>query len=168
MAEAFAFTADEERLLACLLDVIIPPSSEPCLSGAGTLGLTPRIARIVEETPMVRPVIEYGLGALADLAKKRQPSGFAALSDQEMKDVWEEFAATDQFFQPAFLFLVYSSYYQDARVVEALGLEARPPHPKGYLMEADDPSLLDPVRERAKMYREPEPAQEARYSGKVK
>jgi len=98
--------------------------------------------------------VEYGLSALAELARKRHPSGFAALSRQETAEVWEELAATDQFFLPAFLFLVYSSYYQDARVVEALGLEARPPHPKGYPMDADDLTLLDPVRRRAKMYRE--------------
>jgi hypothetical protein len=155
MADPFAFSAAEECLLARLLDEIIPPSSERRLPGAGALGLTPRIARTVEQTPMLRPVMEYGLAALADLARKRHPSGFAALSQQETKEIWEEFAATDQFFQPAFLFLVYSSYYQDARVVEALGLEARPPHPKGYPMEADDLTLLDPVRRRAKMYREP-------------
>jgi hypothetical protein len=155
MADAFAFSDDEERLLARLLDEIIPPCSERRLPGAGALGLTTRIARTVEQTPMLRPVMEYGLGALADLARKRHPSGFAALSGQETREVWEEFVATDQFFQPAFMFLVDSSYYQDARVVEALGLEARPPHPKGYTMEPDDSTLLDPVRRRAKMYREP-------------
>ena len=54
--------------------------------------------------------------------------------------------ATDQFFLPAFLFLVYSTYYQHPRVVEALGLEARAPHPKGHVVEETDWTLLDPVR----------------------
>ena len=153
MADAFAFSAEQEELLARLLDEIIPPSEERGLPGAGALGLTPRMARTVEQNPMLRPVLDYGLGTLADLATKRDPAGFAALSREETKAVWEEFAATDQFFQPAFLFLVYSSYYEHPRVVEALGLEARPPHPKGYTMEPDDPTLLDPVRRRAKMYR---------------
>jgi hypothetical protein len=49
---------------------------------------------------------------------------------------------------------VYSGYYQHPRVVEALGLEARAPHPKGFSMEPDDWTILDPVRARGKMYRE--------------
>jgi hypothetical protein len=155
MADAFTFSADEERLLAQLLDVIIPPSTDRRLPGAGALGLTGRMARVVAETPMLRPVVEYGLSSLAELARKRDPAGIPALAPEDTRAIWEEFASTDQFFQPAFLFLVYSTYYQDPRVVTALGLEARPPHPKGYTMEADDPTLLDPVRRRPKMYREP-------------
>jgi hypothetical protein len=48
----------------------------------------------------------------------------------------------------------YAGYYQHPRVMSALGLAPRPPHPLGYEMGADDLSLLDPVRRRAKMYRE--------------
>ena len=40
-----------------------------------------------------------------------------------------------------------------ARVVAALGLEPRPPHPKGYEMGTDDLTLLDPVRRRGPRYR---------------
>jgi hypothetical protein len=155
MADTFTFSSEEERLLVQLLDEIIPPRGDGRVPGAGALGLTGKIARAVETTPMLRPVMEYGLSSLAELARKRNPDGVTALSQQDTKAIWEEFAATDQFFQPAFLFLVYSTYYQEPRVVEALGLEARAPHPKGYSMEADDLSLLDPVRRRPKMYREP-------------
>ena len=146
--DAYRFSADEQHMLMHLLDVIIPPNGDRELPGAGALGLTNSIARTVQQTPMVRPVVEYGLSTLAELARKRKPAGFAGLSAQEAKEVWEEFAATDQFFLPAFLFLVYSSYYQHPRVVEALGLEARAPHPKGHTMEESDWTLLDPVRER--------------------
>ena len=55
---------------------------------------------------------------------------------------------------PAFLFVAYSGYYTDVRVVEALGFEARPPHPQGYEMGPDDLSLLEAVRRRGKLYRE--------------
>jgi hypothetical protein len=48
----------------------------------------------------------------------------------------------------------FVGYYQTPRVVEALGLEARPPHPQGYAMEPNDLSLLDPVRRRPRLYRE--------------
>jgi hypothetical protein len=94
---------------------------------------------------MLQPVVEYGLSALADLVKKR--------TDADLGAALREFAETDQFFVPAFLFLVYSTYYQHPRVLGALGLEARPPHPKGYPMEPTDLTILDPVRRRAGMFR---------------
>ena len=53
------------------------------------------------------------------------------------------------------LFQTYAGYYQNPAVLEALGLEGRPPHPKGYEIGPDDPQLLDPVRARAPFYREP-------------
>ena len=147
------FSADEERMLAALLDAVIPESRDGRLPAAGTLDLTGHIARSVERTPMLRPVIAYGLSTLADLARKRNPEGWAALSKDERTAVLAEFTAADHFFLPAFLFLAYSGYYTDRRVVEGLGLEARPPHPRGYELEAGDLSLLDPVRRRGKMYR---------------
>jgi len=100
-------------------------------------------------------VLDYGLSTLADLARKRKPDGWAALTPAERTAVFEEFTAADQFFLPAFLFLVYSGYYTDPRVVEMLGFEARPPHPQGYEMKPDDlESLLAPVRRRGRMYRD--------------
>jgi hypothetical protein len=147
------FSPEEERLLADLLDEIVPPSGDGRLPGAGALGVTAHIARTVQQTPMLRPVVEYGLSALAELAGKRGAASFAALSRRERRELFEEFAATDQFFLPAFLFLTYSGYYQDARVVAALGLEPRAPHPEGHAMEEDDLTLLDPVRRRGRMYR---------------
>ncbi len=151
--DVFAFTAEEERMLTSVLDEVIPASDDRRLPGAGELGLTAHIARTVQQTPMLRPVLEYGLTALTELARKRDPGGFPALSRPERKAVLEEFTATDQFFLPAFLFLVYSGYYQDPGVVRTLGLEPRAPHPKGHAMEENDLTLLDPVRQRAKMYR---------------
>jgi hypothetical protein len=141
----FAFSADEARLLVGLLDAVVPASADGRLPGAGQLDLVEHIARTVRETPMLRPVVEYGMSALGELAAKR--------ADDDLRAVLEEFAAGDQFFMPAFLFLVYSTYYQNPRVLAALGLEARPPHPKGHEMEPIDLTLLDPVRRRGGMFR---------------
>jgi len=145
----------DHQLLETLLDVVIPPSADGRLPGAGTLGLSDTIARTVRQMPMLRPVLDYGFGALAELAMRRNAGGWGALTPAERAEVFAEFTATDQFFLPAFLFLLYSGYYQHPRVVEALGLEARAPHPKGFAMEADDWTVLEPVRTRGKTYRDP-------------
>jgi gluconate 2-dehydrogenase subunit 3-like protein len=148
------FSPAHARMLDTLLDVIIPPSGDGRLPGAGALGLAAHVMRAAQQTPMVGPVVEYGLSALADLAAARHADGWTALSMEERASVLREFTATDHFFLPAFLFLVYSGYYQHPRVVEALGLESRPPHPEGYEMEAGDFSLLDAVRRRGPLQRD--------------
>jgi hypothetical protein len=48
---------------------------------------------------------------------------------------------------------VLQCYYRDDRVLRSLGLELRPPFPKGYELEAGDWSLLDPVKARPSVLR---------------
>jgi len=50
--------------------------------------------------------------------------------------------------------IIVQCYYRDDRVMQSLGLEARPPFPKGFEVEQGDWSLLDPVRARPRLYRE--------------
>jgi hypothetical protein len=49
--------------------------------------------------------------------------------------------------------VILQCYYRDDRVVRSLGLEPRPPYPKGHELEEGDWSLLDPVRARPPMWR---------------
>jgi Gluconate 2-dehydrogenase subunit 3 len=152
--EAQGFTAEQEDMLHALLDEVIPPSADGRLPGAGGLDLIGHVVRTVRQMPMLAPVVQYGLSAIAELAGTRSADGWAGLSRAERSALLAEFAAGDQLFMPALLFLAYSGYYQHPRVVEALGLEARPPHPQGYAMEPFDTTLLDAVRRRGKIYRD--------------
>jgi hypothetical protein len=49
---------------------------------------------------------------------------------------------------------IVTCYYQQDRVLEGLGMEARPPFPTGYQVEQGDLSLLKPVIARGKIYRD--------------
>jgi hypothetical protein len=49
--------------------------------------------------------------------------------------------------------VIVQCYYRDVRVMLSLGMEARPPFPKGFEVEQGDWSLLDPVRARPAFYR---------------
>jgi hypothetical protein len=146
--DAPGFSAEQEQVIAALIDAVVPPSADGRLPGAGELDLVPHVERSVRQNPMLRPVLDYGLSAIAELAAKRSPAGLRALSRADWAAVFGEFTAGDEFFTPAFMFLVYGGYYQHPRVVTVLGLEPRAPHPKGYEMGPDDWSLLDPVRRR--------------------
>ncbi len=148
------FSDHEERALATVLDQIIPPRSDGRLPGAGELGLVRHIEQVLEKAPQFEPMIRQGLSAIDELACVRNAEGFAALSDPDKLELLQELTSTEPGFLPSLIFHTYIGYDQNARVVEALGLEARPPFPKGHEMEPNDLTLLDPVRQRPKLYRE--------------
>ena len=144
------FSAEHEQVMAALIDAVLPASDDGRMPGGAALDLVSHVERSVRQNPIMRPVIEYGLTTVAEIVAKRNPAGIRGLPTTEWADALREFAATDQFFLPAFLFLVYGGYYQHPRVVTALGMEPRAPHPQGYEMGADEWSLLEPVRRRAR------------------
>ncbi len=148
------FSDHEQRALSAVLDEIIPPSGDGRLPGAGELGLVRHIEQVLQQAPQVGPAITQGLSALDELARSRNAPEFAALSHQDKQEVLKQLVPTQPGFLPSLIFHTYVGYYQNGRVVEALGLEARPPFPKGHEMEPNDLTLLDPVRQRPKLYRE--------------
>lgn len=143
------FTADEQRTLASVLDELIPPSDDGRFPGAGELGLAGYVEEVLRTTTNLRSMITQGLSDLDNLARTRNAPGFAALAHEDKVQLLNE-----QAFVLPLTFHAYAGYYQNARVLEALGLEARPPHPKGYEMEPNDLTLLDAVRRRSKRYRQ--------------
>lgn len=143
------FSEGQKRVLASVLDEIIPPSSDGKLPGAGELGIASHIEEALRNTPDLRSMIAQGLSDLDEQARSRNEQGFAGLSQEDKVQL-----LNDQAFVLPLTFHTYIGYYQNARIVEALGLEARPPHPEGYPVEPNDLTLLEGVRRRSKLYRE--------------
>ena len=81
-------------------------------------------------------------------------STFAALSPAARTVALRDLEQAEPMFVPTLLTLACVGYYSAEPVVAALKGSARPPHPLGYELEPDDPSLLDPVRARGRLYRE--------------
>ena len=150
----FRFGDEEARALACVLDEIIPASDDGRLRGAGELGLVGYLETALAHMPEVREMIVHGVRTLDALAVERTSLHFPDLGRDDRVRVMNEHAASEHSFPPTLLILTYGGYYHDDHVLEALGMEPRPPHPKGYEMAPDDLSLLDPVRRRPKLYRD--------------
>lgn len=146
-----SLTDEDRSALAEVLDQLIPPSPDGRFPGAGEVGLVDVLEDFLGEQ---KPMIEAGLAALRELAAARDGVGFAQLSPEARQDVLNELGASQPAFVPGLLFHTYVHYYQQDRVLEALGMDARPPYPKGYELEAGDLSALEAVRQRGKLYRD--------------
>jgi hypothetical protein len=142
-------TLAQDETLVAVLDEIIPPSDDGRFPGAGQIGLAGYLDEVLRNMPELRSMMVQGLSDLDDQARRRTATGFAALSRQDKLELLNQ-----QGFMLPLTLHVYMGYYQHPRVVEALGLEARAPHPHGYQVEPNDLSLLDGVRRRPKLYRE--------------
>jgi len=142
------FSDTEIAMLASVLDEIIPPSADGRLPGAGEAGVAAHVDRALAALPDLRTMVREGLAELEQAAETRHGRRFTALSRAERAAL-----VSEQSFTFPLTLHTYVGYYQAPRVVAALGMEPRPPHPQGYAMEPSDLSLLDPVRKRAPFYR---------------
>ncbi len=143
------FSLDERRTLTSVLDEIIPCSSDGTLPGAGALGVATYIDHALQKAPELRPMLTEGLAELEATARQRYGRSFPDLAKPEKVALLNE-----QTFMLLLTLHTYAGYYQQPQVVEALGLEARAPHPKGYEMAANDLTLLEHVRRRPRRYRQ--------------
>ncbi|NKB58200.1 MAG: hypothetical protein GKS00_17890 [Alphaproteobacteria bacterium] len=147
------FTETEARALTILADMIVPASDEYGVPGAGDPAI---MDNILADAERHRARIIAALSALDDIARKEHGAVFTDLDPAQRDSVAETFRAAHAAGADLIANLTVQGYYRDDRVMTSLGMEPRPPHPKGYEVEQGDWSLLDPVRQREAFYRETE------------
>jgi hypothetical protein len=132
--------------LRCLAGMIIPASAKYGVPGAD------------DDTILADTVASIGRDAHhvhAALATLRGLAGgpFAALDAARRTEVAASLREDGGAAVRTLTRIVLLCYYRDDRVMESLGLELRPPFPKGHVIEQGDWSLLDPVRARKPFWR---------------
>ena len=136
---------DDLRTIAAM---IVPASDEYKVPGADDPAIqADMLATLGRDTALVRQALDH----LARLAGRP----LAQLDAVKRDAVATEFRATGGAAAATLVRVVLQCYYRDDRVVRSLGLEPRPPHPKGHVLEDGDWSLLDPVRARPPFWRHP-------------
>lgn len=90
--------------------------------------------------------------ALAELAALSD-GVFADLEPADAEAVAASFQASGSATIAKLERVILQCYYRDDRVLQSLGMEPRPPFPKGYVVEQGDWSLLDAVRHRPALWR---------------
>jgi hypothetical protein len=144
---ATGLSPSESRDLRCIAGMMIPASEEIGVPGADDAIIFADIVKSLgRDLDEVRDALAR-LSALAD-------GGFADLDDTRRETVAETFLASGSPTVRTLGRVILQCYYRDDRVMISLGLEARPPFPKGHPLEPGDWSLLDPVRARPKMWRD--------------
>jgi hypothetical protein len=132
--------------LRCLAGVIIPASTKYGVPGADDDTI---LADIVNSIGRDRNEVRAALAKLRTLAG----GAFAALDAAHRSEVAVKLRADGGSPLGVLTRLVLLCYYRDDRVMVSLGLETRPPFPKGHVLEQGDWSLLDPVRVRKPFWR---------------
>jgi hypothetical protein len=146
MAPDTPLTPAQRDDLCAIAGVMIPVSAEFDVPGADDPAIQADIvATLGRDTGAVREALDE----LARLAE--QP--LASLDPARREAVAAELRAKDGAALATLARVVLQCYYRDDRVVRSLGLEPRPPYPKGHELEQGDWSLLDPVRARPPMWR---------------
>jgi hypothetical protein len=129
---------DDLRVLAALM---IPASAEFNVPGADDATIQADILMTLGRD--AGPVRE----ALDKLANSAGTS-LSALHPERCKAIAIALRESGDVAVATLIRVILQCYYRDDRVVRSLGLDPRPPFPKGHELEQGDWSLLDPVRAR--------------------
>jgi len=137
----------QSACLRLLAGMMIPASADYGVPGADDAVIFADMATTIGRdrealSRTLDSVEEAAGGRLADLERTDR----AALVDRLRARDPGAFAVVEA--------VVSRAYYRDDRVLKSLGVEARPPFPKGYAVGQGDWSLLDPVRARGPIYRD--------------
>ena len=146
MSEEKALTpaqADDLRIIAGLL---IPASEEFDVPGADDPAIQ---ADIIATLGRDAALVADALNMVARIAG----APLAGLDRPQRETVAIESRANGGAAVATLTRVVLQCYYRDDRVVRSLGLEPRPPFPRGHVLEDGDWSLLAPVRARPPFWR---------------
>lgn len=135
-------TADFQALAA----LIIPASAKHNVPGADDALI---FADILNSLARDVPDVQAALAALHQIAG----APLASLPPARQTEIANQLREHGGTPVAVLTRIVLLCYYRDDRVMLSLGLEPRPPFPKGHVLEQGDWSLLDQVKSRAPIWR---------------
>lgn len=146
------FNAGQLSALYRLADLMIPASADKRMPSASSLGLFDDLSDL---PPATVSLFRAALDRLIGLAQQQHQARFEALNDSEAMVLVSEIKAADRRFFHEFQLQTAARYLRDDAVLPLIGLRPEPLWPKGNQVEPGDWSLLDVVRKRAPIYRNP-------------
>lgn len=130
------FSAEEQATLRTLAGLIVSASLEFSVPGADDALIFADILRSAQSMEV----------------EVRDALALVAACTSELSQATPELEGRAE--MAPFVSLVMQCYYRDDRVMQALGMDARPPFPLGYEVPQGDWSMLAPVQARGKIWRD--------------
>ena len=147
------FMSEAQRGLAKeVLNRLVPTHDD--LPGAGDVGVVDYLDRAGGASLPLRRVLTDVLAAIEAVSQTDYVASFGSLSIDRKNSVLQKIESADG---PGFTKLLrrtYAGYYSEPTVLEALGIDARPPQPRGYSLAPFDTAILERVRKRDQAYRD--------------
>jgi hypothetical protein len=142
-----ALSAAQRASLRRVAGMMIPPSDAYGVPGADDAAIFADVAATLgRDAPAVRDALAR-LDALAGGPFADASADLQAGAVQALRTGHPSAAAV-------LVTVVVRCYYRDDRVMRALGMEVRPPFPKGFEVADGDWSILDPVRQGPRRWRD--------------
>ena len=152
MAASRSFFSDAQfELVTEVLNRIIPANEK--LPGAGEIAVE-FLDGVVGGSPRPKRIFSHGLSHIEVGAYRLFSQDFPSLSGEQMDAVLRQVEADEAEFFDLLVRQTYNGYYTDPRIVELLGLEARPPQPLGHRVDQGNITLIENVKNRGIAYRE--------------
>ena len=145
--------SDQQRAFGAILDMIIPASGDGRFPSAAE---TDVLGYVAKTDPKLLETVRIELDRLNTMSENLHGLVFGDAHETVRQELLDEIRGKEPQFLRGLALQTVTCYYQDDRVMEAIGMEARPPFPKGYEVVDGDLSLLDPVRARGQGYRDVE------------
>ena len=145
--------SDQQGTFGAILDMIIPASGDGRFPSAAE---TDVLGYVAKTDPKLLETVRIELDRLNTMSENLHGLVFGDAHETVRQELLDEIRGKEPQFLRGLALQTVTCYYQDDRVMEAIGMEARPPFPKGYEVVAGDLSLLDPVRARGQVYRDVE------------
>jgi hypothetical protein len=143
--------SDQRQAFITVLDMIIPAGDGGRFPSAAEMDV---LGYIAKTEPQLLENLRIELDRLNSVSRDLHEVAFGDVTDLTRRELLDEIRGAEPLFLSDLALQTVTLYYQDDRVMEAIGMEARPPFPKGYEVVAGDLSLLDPVRDRGQVYRD--------------
>lgn len=153
IASDHPLTELHRQTLDAVLDVIVPADPARGLPSAGEVGVPGFLQTHAAD---YWHQLETDLDRLDESACRQFAQHFADLTSAERARVAHLMRNGDPGFLRRLALETVTCYYQDDRVMLALGLEPRAPAPKGYDAYIGDFSLVEPVVARGEIWRRTE------------
>ena len=139
--------ADERELLVLVLDVLVPEGDG--FPGAGAVAID-HVLAVAARSADNESLVVRGLRAIEQAAGG---AVFASLDVDAREAALRRVEQSHAEFVDALVTRTYEGYYSHPSVIARLGLDARPPHPRGHAVETVELPELARVTARGPLFR---------------